>query len=178
MVIESKRLILRAWRQNDAAALYSHACNPAVADAAGWPAHSSPNMSAEVIRTYFAEPETYAVVPKTTGEPAGCIGLVPRAAEHYAKIGSNAREIGYWIGQELWGQGMIPEALNALIDYWRLNYGFSELWIITYSENAKSQRVADKCGFRFVEDFTDDDSRPSKAFVLQLKQSADAERDK
>lgn len=171
MTIETDRLILRPWVAADAAALYRHACDPAVADPAGWPAHSSPQMSAEVIRTYFAEPETYAVVLKATGEPCGCIGLVPPQAAHYPAMSPGAREIGYWIGRSLWGQGLIPEALKALIGHCRRNLGLRELWIVTYSGNTKSQRVADKCGFRHAGDFTDADSRPSRAYVL----SADAE---
>ena len=40
-VIETERLILRPWREDDAADLYRYASDPEVGPAAGWAAHTS-----------------------------------------------------------------------------------------------------------------------------------------
>ncbi len=152
MKTESERIILRPWADTDAEDLYRLASNDNVASAAGWPVHTSPAMSAEVIRTYFSEPETYAIILKSTGRVAGCIGIVPRAAEHRNGIAHDERETGYWIGEDFWGQGLI----------------LSGLWIITYAGNTRSQRVAEKCGFTYIDNFSDPDGKPSKAYRLEL----------
>ena len=87
-MIETKRLILRHWREDDAEALYKYASDPDVGPIAGWPPHTSPENSLEIIRTVFAAPETYAVVLKDTGEPIGCCGIMFANSLHAAdKIG-------------------------------------------------------------------------------------------
>lgn len=43
--MEAERLLLRAWLDADAEALYSHAKDPAAGGAAGWPPHSSAEES-------------------------------------------------------------------------------------------------------------------------------------
>lgn len=129
-------------------------------------------MSREVIRTYFSQPDTYAVVlsQDTADTPIGCIGLVPAGMEHYPGIDSpSQREVGYWIGKAYWGNGFIPEALCALIKALRSDrHDITSLWIVTYADNLKSQRVAAKCGFALAHTFTDPDIRESKAFIFHL----------
>lgn len=166
--LDTERLKLRPWKKEDAQALYKYASNENVANPAGWPRHISVEMSEEVIATYFAEPETYAIVLKSSGEPVGCIGLVPRDSEHRKSISDNEREIGYWIGESLWGKGLIPEAINALEKHWQSEIHISKLWIITYDFNLKSQRVAEKCGFSFIDKFISTEGAASKAFCKNL----------
>ena len=62
--METERLILRPWREEDALPLYKYAKNPAVGPIAGWPPHTSVENSREVIRDILSAPETYAVVLK------------------------------------------------------------------------------------------------------------------
>lgn len=47
--METERLILRPWREEDASSLYKYAKNPAVGPIAGWPPHTSVENSREVI---------------------------------------------------------------------------------------------------------------------------------
>ena len=88
------RLTLRPWHDDDAEALYLHASDPEVGNAAGWPPHSSVEMSRMVIREYFSAPETYAIVLKETGKPVGCCGLVPPGARPNARTAPDEAEIG------------------------------------------------------------------------------------
>ena len=39
--METKRLILRRWKESDAKDLYKHASDPLVGPPAGWPPHKS-----------------------------------------------------------------------------------------------------------------------------------------
>ena len=41
MELQTKHLILRAWKESDAEALYRYARNPNVGPIAGWPPHTS-----------------------------------------------------------------------------------------------------------------------------------------
>lgn len=114
-MIETERLILRGWVEEDAEALFRYARDPEVGPVAGWAPHESVDYSREIIRTVFASPEVYAVVSKQTGEPVGCCGLVPFGGNPTDVSTAAEAEIGYWIGKPFWGHGLIPEAVNALL---------------------------------------------------------------
>lgn len=148
-ILNTERLILRPWREDDAEALFRYASDPDVGNAAGWPPHTSVDMSRQVIRDYFSAPEIYALVLRDTGEPIGCCGLVPPGERPNDRFGSDDAEIGYWIGKPYWGQGLIPEAVKALAGHAFGELGRAALWIGCNDVNRKSRRVAEKCGFRF-----------------------------
>lgn len=165
--IVTPRLLLRPWREDDAPALYKYASDSRVSVLALWPRHESVDMSREVIKTVFApNPHTFAMVLRETDEAVGCIGLVPEGAEHFATAASE-REVGYWIGHPYWGHGLTTEALEALIAYARDTLRLSSLLITTDSRNRASQRVAEKCGFEFVDDYIFD-GIASRAYRLRL----------
>lgn len=164
-MIETDRLILRRWREEDAASLYKYASDKRVSELALWPCHTSLEMSRMVINEIFIpNPYSFAMVLKETDEPIGCIGLVPTGAEHYS-LNSSEREIGYWIGYPYWGKGLTTEALGGLIGYCRDTLGLKSLIITTDSRNVASQRVAEKCGFQFIEDYVYE-GIPGKAYRL------------
>ena len=112
--IETARLILRPWEESDAEELYRYAKNPAIGPIAGWPPHASVEESLQVIRQVFSAPETYAVVLKETGKPVGSIGFL-FGENTTIPLPENTCELGYWIGVPYWGQGLIPEAADALL---------------------------------------------------------------
>ncbi|MCM1070763.1 MAG: GNAT family N-acetyltransferase [[Clostridium] fimetarium] len=147
--LETERLLLRAWLESDAAALYKYASDAAVANPAGWPVHESELMSLAVIQTVFSAPGTYAVVLKESGEAVGCCGIVPPEARPNVKTCLGEVEIGYWIGRAHWGRGLIPEAVDALVEHCFGDLRARRAWISCFAFNAKSRRVAEKCGFAF-----------------------------
>ena len=52
--MESERIRLRPWREDDAPALFKYASDPEVGPRAGWPPHQSEAESREIIRTIFS----------------------------------------------------------------------------------------------------------------------------
>ena len=66
MILETERLILRPWREDDAEELYKYASDPDVGPPAGWSPHTSVENSREIIRTVLSAPETYAVCLRVT----------------------------------------------------------------------------------------------------------------
>lgn len=76
MQLITERLILRPWVETDAGDLYRYAKDDRVGPIAGWPPHSSVDNSAEIIRTVFSAPETYAVCLKEDNRAIGSIGLM------------------------------------------------------------------------------------------------------
>lgn len=148
-MIETERLILRPWQEDDAEALFKYASNPDVGPIAGWPPHTSVEQSREVIRTVFSAPEVYAVVLRETGEPVGCCGMIFPDSEQPCHMDMNEAEIGYWIGKPLWGMGLIPEAVRAMLSRCFNDLNLEAVWCGYYDGNQKSKRVCEKSGFRY-----------------------------
>lgn len=145
-MMETERLILRPWLESDAEALFKYACDPDVGLAAGWPPHKDVAESLSVIRTYFANDRTWAIVLKETSEPIGCIGYYVHG-ESNIEIGEEDAEVGYWIAKPFWNQGICTEALRCMIDYCFNVKGFLTLWADFFIDNPASRRVMEKCGF-------------------------------
>ena len=148
MTLETERLILRPWKEDDAESLYKYAKNPEVGPIAGWPVHTSVENSREIIKSVLAADETYAVCLREDNVAIGSIGLTPPAQSH-TKAADDEIEIGYWIGVPYWGQGLIPEAVRALQKHAFLDLGCSAMWCGYYDGNEKSKRCQEKCGFKY-----------------------------
>lgn len=158
-MIKTERLILRPWVETDAEALYKYASDRRVSELALWPSHTSVEMSRAVIRDIFCpNPYCFAITLKESGEPIGCIGLVPQGAEHFT-ASHTEREIGYWIGFPFWNQGLVSEALKALVAYCSAMPDIASLLITTDARNIASQRVAGKCAFAQFSDYEYDGIR-------------------
>ena len=143
-VIETKLLLLRPWREADAAALYALAKDPDIGPAAGWPVHVDEADSLRVIREVLSAPFTYAMERREDGALLGSIGRFANTAG----ADPNQPEIGYWVGKPYWGRGYCPEAVLAMMGdcYAR---GMERIWCAHFVGNHKSRRVIEKCGFTY-----------------------------
>ena len=146
-MMETERIILRPWRDDDAATLFKYASDPEVGPRAGWPPHKSVEESLEIIRTLFRSDHMWAMELKATGEPIGCMGYFV-CGESNINIGRNDAEVGYWLARPYWNRGLCTETLRMLIDYCFNTKGYDTLWADYFPENPASGRVMEKCGFR------------------------------
>jgi RimJ/RimL family protein N-acetyltransferase len=76
------------------------------------------------------------------GKAVGGIGLTLKG-----DINRRSAEIGYWLGEKYWNQGIITEAVKAITEY-----GFTEFELCRISAgimewNPASGRVLEKCGY-------------------------------
>lgn len=145
--METERIILRPWREDDAEDLFRYASDPEVGPRAGWPPHKSVEESLEIIRTLFHSDHIWAIELKETGEPIGCIGYYTHG-ESNIDIGEKDVEVGYWVARPYWNKGICTEALRLLIDYCFNDKGFSTLWADYFPDNPASGKVMEKLGFR------------------------------
>ena len=114
MIFKTQRLTLRPWRKEDAKCLYHFAKNPKIGPIAGWPPHESVEDSLNIIKTVFAKKETYAIVKDNV--PIGCVGLLFHPDTNHW-WGEDGVELGYWIGEEYWGNGYAAESSERLIQH-------------------------------------------------------------
>lgn len=57
-VLQTERLILRPWEDDDAKELFRYAKDPDIGPIAGWPPHTNVENSREIIRDVLSAPET------------------------------------------------------------------------------------------------------------------------
>ena len=143
--METERLILRPWQEDDAEELYKYASDPDVGPIAGWPVHTSVENSKEIIRDVLSDPETYAIVLKETGLVIGSIGL------HHNDLAAkeDEAELGYWLGKPYWGRGIVPEAAKEMLRHAFDDLKLRRVWCAYYDGNEKSKRVQEKLGFKY-----------------------------
>jgi len=146
MILETERLLLRPWREEDAEDLYEYAKDPNVGPAAGWNPHVDVEDSRNIIRTVLSKEGTLAVTIKALGDKCvGSVGVFPSDGGE----AEGEPEIGYWIAKPFWGQGYIPEAVRELQRYIFEEMGAQRCWCAHFEGNEKSRRVIGKCGFSY-----------------------------
>jgi len=151
IVIETERLTLRAFTEADLQDFYNYASIPGVGEMAGWPHHESIETSRTILQMFLNNKDVFALYHKADKKVIGSLGLHSawiNREEEYKHL--KAKNIGYVLSKDYWGMGLVPEAVNAVI-----NYGFTTLEMEAFSiehfvENMQSRRVIEKCGFKFV----------------------------
>lgn len=148
MILETERLILRPWQEEDAEALYKYASDPQVGPIAGWPPHKNTEESLAVIRTVFKGRECYAICFRKDSSPCGCIELKLKGNTDMTSSDTEC-ELGYWLGRPFWHQGIMTEAAEALIRHGFENLSMEKIWCGYYEGNFRSKGLQKKLGFRF-----------------------------
>jgi len=141
--LETERLILRAWKPEDADDFYEYAKHPEVGLNGGWPPHTSKETSAEIIQMFIKENDIWAIVLKESGKVIGSLGLHADSK----RVGIQVKELGFVISADHWGKGLATEAAKRAI-----THAFEELnldLLSTYHKtfNTRAKRVIEKCGF-------------------------------
>ena len=168
--IETERLILRHWRQSDLADFYEYASVDGVGQMAGWLPHESMETSQRILDLFIREKKTFALEYKETGKVIGSLGLEPREPDASIPEELTGREIGYVLSKDYWGRGLMPEAVNAVVNYCFAQLSFDYLTCGHFLRNAQSRRVIEKCGFSYLKDI-DFETRmgtvePTRLYIL------------
>lgn len=149
--LETERLILRPWREEDVCDLYEYASVEGVGEMAGWRRHDSIETSRKVLQSFISNKNVFAVVYKANGKVIGSVGLHESWADHIQEYSHlKIKEIGYALSKAYWGQGLMPEAVKAVIAFCFQQCGLDAVTAGHFTENIRSKRVIEKCGFQFV----------------------------
>ena len=149
-IIETDRLILRPFQQSDLQDFFEYASVEGVGEMAGWPHHESIEKTQEILNMFIEGDHDFAICLKSNGKVIGSLGVKEYGLEDKLTEFFNyrGREIGYVLSKDYWGQGLMPEAVNAVIDYLFNTLGLDFLTCGYYLFNAQSKRVQKKCGFK------------------------------
>ena len=96
LTIETERLILRAFRQEDLNDFYEYCRNPAVGPNAGWKPHESIEESQGILERFIEGNNILAITDKSNGKVIGSIGVHNDNTRSY----KNAKMIGYVLSRD------------------------------------------------------------------------------
>lgn len=144
--LRTERLLLRPPVAADAPAMARLAGDERVARWTAAIPHPYPDGAAEEFvaeagrRRAAGEALVFAICLKDA--PDALIGMV-----ELRQTDSGAVELGYWLGQPWWGQGLMSEAVAAAAAAGRLWRPGALIGAHTFPDNVASQRVLEKAGF-------------------------------
>lgn len=148
--IETERLLLRAFEENDLDDFFEYARVSGVGEMAGWSHHKNKEETKSILDLFMKEDKVFAICLKESGKVVGSLGVEKYGLEEALTEFSDlfGREIGYVLSKDFWGQGIMPEAVNAVIDYLFNDCNLDFLICGYYDKNNQSKRVQEKCGFK------------------------------
>ncbi|ANK65057.1 GNAT family N-acetyltransferase [Loigolactobacillus backii] len=146
--LETQRLILRSFAENDLDDLHHFAQNPKLGKMAGWQPHSGLGESQAILTLFIRSDEVFALELKETHHVIGSIGLHRRAPSGSTPEDSE-RELGFVLDEDYWGQGLMPEAIMGILAFGFNHLHLMTIWVGHFASNRQSKRVIEKTGFHF-----------------------------
>ena len=149
VVLTTDRLTLRPWRESDLDDFYEYASVDGVGQMAGWTPHKDLEETGKILAMFIREKKTFAL--EHQGKVIGSLGIEFYNEKDYPELEAlQGREIGYVLSKDYWGRGFMPEAVNAVINWLFHEEHLDFLIVGHFDRNARSKRVAQKCGFQYV----------------------------
>ncbi|MEM4230597.1 MAG: GNAT family N-acetyltransferase [Candidatus Pacearchaeota archaeon] len=149
--LETKRILLRELKASDAKDIVRNANNLEVSknlatlpypyklkDARGWIKKCSKKTKEKLRNDY-----TFAIELKSERKFIGAIGL------HKIDKFQGTAEMGYWLGQNYWRQGIMYEAAKKVLDFAFRNLKLRRINISAFSANQASNCLIKKLGFKY-----------------------------
>ena len=144
VTLQGVQCVVRSWQKSDAESLVVHADNINVAkhlrDRFPHP-YTSKDARAFLKHAISADDPTNLAI-EVEGAAVGAIGYVPgRDVERFSA------EIGYWLGESMWGRGIVTEALMLLTEHAFTTRNVLRMFALPFADNAGSRRVLEKAGY-------------------------------
>ena len=145
-VLATPRLHLRALTLADAPSLFRLRSDPRVMHHIPKPLFFKSDEAVELLRNFQRAFETHeaimwAITAKGSADACGIVGYWRIMAEHHRA------EIGYFLYPDLWGRGLMTEAVGAVLDLGFGTLGLHSVEAATHLANTCAMHVLEKNGF-------------------------------
>jgi RimJ/RimL family protein N-acetyltransferase len=137
---------LRKWNDADLDNLVKYANNSNIAKwmTNGFPHPYTHDDGKNFLSMIANDNPTKVFAIEVNGEVVGSIGIFPQTDVHE----KNA-EMGYWLAEKYWGQGIISKAIENVVEYGFRTFDIVRIFARPFSTNLNSHRVLEKAGFTF-----------------------------
>lgn len=149
-VIESDRLILRAFEYRDLDDFFAYACVDGVGEMAGWKHHENKEESLSILKSFIKSDKTFALVCKENNKVIGSLGVEKyRFEDRYTEFSNYyGRELGAVLSKDYRSKGLMSEAIKALIDYLFNELNLDFLTAGYFDFNKRSKKMQENLGFK------------------------------
>lgn len=163
-VLETQRLILREFKEEDLTDFYEYASVDGVGEMAGWSHHENIETTKEILNSFIKDNKVFAIVYKENNKVIGSLGVEKYGMEDKLDEFKNlyGREIGYVLSKDYWGKGLMKEAVKCVINYLFDECNLDFIICGYYLFNNQSKRVQEKCGFKPYRSLMMDTKRGTK----------------
>lgn len=163
-VLETQRLILREFKEEDLTDFYEYASVDGVGEMAGWSHHENIETTKEILNSFIKDNKVFAIVYKENNKVIGSLGVEKYGMEDKLDEFKNlyGREIGYVLSKDYWGKGLMPEAVKCVINYLFDECNLDFIICGYYLFNNQSKKVQEKCGFKPYRSLMMDTKRGTK----------------
>lgn len=160
LILETERLLLRPLELSDADEMFAMD-NQAEVHKYLW---QNPTQNIEetikiieMVQQQYQENGIgrFATILKDNNEFIGWTGI-KFVNDHVENGNTNFYDYGYRLNPKFWGKGYATEASIAWIDYGFNQMNIQEMNSYTHAENAASNRVLEKIGMTFMENYPDE----------------------
>lgn len=146
MKISFENGILRPWEIEDAKELTIIANNKKVADNLrdGFPNPYSIDDAykwLDIVLPVNDPPKYFAII--CNKKVAGSIAIVTKEDIYRKNV-----EIGYFLAEDLWGKGIITNAIRAITSYAFSKFDIVRVYAEPFADNPGSRRALEKAGFK------------------------------
>ncbi len=135
---------LRPWTSTDLPALITYANNWNIAK----------NLTNAFPHPYTKENGEYFITMATQAEPITIFAIdvqgeaIGAAGLHVqADIYEKNMELGYWLAEPFWGQGLMTRVVRQMVDYAFHTFPIARVYARPFGNNLASQKVLEKAGF-------------------------------
>jgi len=149
VILKTDRLTLRPWKESDLEDFYAYASVDGVGQMAGWLPHKDMEESRTILTHFIEGKKTFAL--EYRGKVIGSLGVETYREALYPELAPlQGRSIGYVLSKDYWGQGLMPEAVKAVIAWLFDAQNLDFILISHFKWNNQSRRVIEKCGLRYI----------------------------
>lgn len=85
----------------------------------------------------------FAIVLRSAMQPVGLIYASP----DIHRLNKKAYMLSYRLDRNYWGRGYMPQAVKYMLKFLFMNMGADVVSVAHFTENLRSKRVIEKCGF-------------------------------
>jgi RimJ/RimL family protein N-acetyltransferase len=173
VMLETPRLIMRRWREDDIAPMTAVNADPEVMRWIRDGSVRDEQQTRSGIQAWESEWESedfglFALEIRSTGELAGFTGL---SVPDFLPEVLPAVEVGWRLGRSHWGQGLATEAAAAAVRFGFEQRGLERIVSIAQVGNDASERIMTKLGMRpFRETISPTSGRRVRVFELTSDQ--------
>jgi len=153
MRIETKRLVLRNFKEEDINDYFTIISQKNVGPRCGWKPCTDRNDAMTRLMEDTTKQYKFAIELKDSNEVIGCIDIMDLTSnEKYPFIKEeelkDTKEVGFYINEYYWNNGYMTEALDIILATCFEVLGYKSVVASYYEPNAASGKVQSKCGMK------------------------------